>query len=79
MFSAPGSLHKDEKVEHGDWVMIFMLTFRFCTSNRLQNAVNRNRNNKLNKVRTVMFVCDVAVLLVNVGICPAILDKKRYC
>ncbi len=25
----------NEKVEHGDWVVIFMLKFRFCPSNRL--------------------------------------------
>ncbi len=29
-------LRPDEKVEHGDWVVIFMLTIRFCPSNRLQ-------------------------------------------
>ncbi len=28
---------QDEKVEHGDWVVIFMLTFRFYSTNRLQN------------------------------------------
>ncbi len=44
-----------------------------------ENAVKRNRNNKLNKVRTIMFVSDVAFLFVNVGIRPVILDKKRYC
>ncbi len=44
-----------------------------------ENAVKRNRNNKLNKRRTVMFVSDVAFLFVNVGIHPVILDKKRYC
>ncbi len=44
-----------------------------------ENAVKRNRNNKLNKVRTVMFVSDVAFLFVKVGIRPVIHDKKRYC
>ncbi len=33
----PGEQVPDEKVEHGDWVMRFMLTFRFCASNRVQN------------------------------------------
>ncbi len=27
----------DGKVEHGDWVVIVILTFRFYSSNRLQN------------------------------------------
>ncbi len=44
-----------------------------------ENAVKRNINNKLNKVRTIMFVSDVAFLFVNVGIRPVTLDKKRYC
>ncbi len=44
-----------------------------------ENAVKRNINNKLNKVRTIMFVSDVAFLFVNVGIRPVILNKKRYC
>ncbi len=26
-----------EKVQHGDWVIRFMLPFRFCTSNHLRN------------------------------------------
>ncbi len=30
----------DEKVEHGDWVVIFMLTVWFCPSNRIQNRFN---------------------------------------
>ncbi len=43
-----------------------------------ENAVKRNINNKLNKVRTIMFVSDVAFLFVNVGIRPVFRDKKRY-
>ncbi len=43
-----------------------------------ENAVKRNINNKPNKVRTIMFVSDVAFLFVNVGIRPVILDEKRY-
>ncbi len=30
----------DDKIEHGDWVIIIMLTFRFCASYHRQNKQN---------------------------------------
>ncbi len=36
----PGKYVPEEKIGHGDWVERFILTFRFCTSNRLHNKVN---------------------------------------
>ncbi len=32
VFGEDKNLLSDEKVEHGDWVMRFILMFRFCTS-----------------------------------------------
>ncbi len=46
--------------------------------NDYENALNKKRNNKLNKVGTIRFVFDVTSLFVNIGVRPVILDKKKY-